>query len=93
MFLILVQKDGSYTVQGQPLSTDLIEPSFEHMICVLFLCTANLHPLFLVFMIVPPKNMAGLAGFEPANEWVKAICLAAWLQPSIMAGERGLEPR
>ena len=29
--------------------------------------------------------MAGIAGFEPANAWVKAMCLTAWLYPNINA--------
>ena len=29
--------------------------------------------------------MAGMAGFEPANDGVKVRCLAAWLHPKIYA--------
>ena len=27
-------------------------------------------------------NVAGVAGFEPANDGVKVHCLAAWLYPN-----------
>ena len=29
----------------------------------------------------PPKNMAGVAGFEPAHDGIKTRCLTTWLHP------------
>ena len=53
MFLILLQNDGTYTLQGQPLPTVLIEPSIVHWILSFPYRIANLHPLFLVFIVIP----------------------------------------
>ncbi len=41
-------------------------------------------------------DVAGMAGFEPANEGVKVPCLAAWLHPCIrwdLGDREGPEPQ
>ena len=35
------------------------------------------------------KNLAGMAGLEPANEGVKVPCLTAWLHPCVEKRDRG----